>query len=101
MTFEKIFDGPLSGTSVVAMIGMMNKDLGSGGYVALERFTGALNGKTGEFCLQHSSVMDRGRPSQSITVIPDSATGDLVGLTGKMTIEIIAGQHHYSFEYTL
>ncbi len=36
----------------------------------------------------------------SVTVVPDSGTGELVGLTGKMTIDIVDGKHFYGFDYT-
>lgn len=101
MTFEKTFRGELDGHSSVSMMGTMNKDLGSGGYVALELFEGRLDGKSGSFVLQHSSLMDKGKDSQSIKVVPDSATGDLKGLNGEMRIEIKEGKHFYSFEYSL
>jgi hypothetical protein len=101
MLFEKQFKGALDATSSVAMIGMMNQELGSGAYVALEHITGTLDGRKGSFCLQHSCAMSRGKSSQSITVIPDSGTEELVGLSGTMTIDIIDDQHFYSFEYDL
>ena len=74
----------------------------SAGYVALERVTGTLHGRSGSFVLQHSSTMDRGVPTQSITVVPDSGTGALTGLAGRMTIDIgPGGAHAYRFEYNL
>lgn len=100
VTFHKTFTGDLQGTSVVEMLGMMDRDLGSGAYVALERFTGTVGGRAGSFSLQHSSAMKRGRPEQRITVVPDSGTGDLQGLSGSMTIDIVEKQHHYAFEHT-
>ena len=51
--------------------------------------------------LQHSGTMDRGRPSLTIGVVPDSATGELTGLAGSMTIEVAQGMHHYAFAYSL
>jgi hypothetical protein len=74
---------------------------GSGGYVAMERVTGTLKGRTGSFVLQHSGTMTRGAPQLSVTVVPDSGTGQLEGLTGTMTIKIDAGKHSYEFEYAL
>jgi hypothetical protein len=99
--FEKRFSGPLAATSTVSMLGFMNKDLGSGGYVALERIEGTLNGRKGTFCLQHSSTMNRGNPKQSITVVPDSGTDELIGLSGEMKIDISNGEHFFTFEYSL
>ena len=45
--------------------------------------------------------MTRGVPQLSITVVPDSGTGELAGLAGRMTIEIADGKHSYDFEYTI
>jgi hypothetical protein len=74
---------------------------GSAGYVALERVSGTLHGRHGTFALQHSGTMTRGAPELSITVVPDSATGELQGLAGKLAITIADGKHSYDFEYTL
>jgi hypothetical protein len=51
--------------------------------------------------MQHSGTMTRGAQQQSVTVVPDSGTGELKGLAGKMTILIAEGKHSYEFEYTL
>jgi hypothetical protein len=45
--------------------------------------------------------MRRGEPQQNINVVPDSGTGQLAGLSGRMTIKIADGEHSYDFEYTL
>ncbi len=101
MHFEKTFTGDLSGKSIVSMLGLMNKDLGSGGYVALEKFEGTVLGKKGCFCLQHSSSMNRGVPTQKISVVPDSGTEELKSIQGDMIIDIVEGQHYYTFHYQL
>ena len=74
---------------------------GSAGYVAMERVNGKLHGRNGTFALQHSGTMTRGAPQLIITVVPDSGTGELAGLSGKMTINIVDGKHFYEFDYTL
>jgi hypothetical protein len=74
---------------------------GSAGYVALEIVTGTLHGHTGTFILQHTGTMTRGTPQLSITVVPDSGTGQLVGLSGTMSIDRVDGKHSYTLEYTL
>ena len=74
---------------------------GSAGYVAIERVSGTLHGKSGTFVLQHTGSMTRGAPQLTITVVPDSGTGELVGLAGRMLIIIADGKHSYEFEYTL
>jgi hypothetical protein len=101
MTFSKQFSGELAGESVVQMLGHMNMATKSGGYVAIEHIAGSLGGKRGSFLLQHSSLMSRGAPSQTIVVIPDSGTEALTGLTGAMTIDIVDKVHHYTFEFSL
>jgi hypothetical protein len=101
MVFHKAFRGALTGSSVVEMIGIMNKEQGSGAYVALERFTGVLEGRSGSFCLQHSSTMTRGKTTQGVSVVPDSGAGGLAGITGSMTIEIVDGKHFYVFDYSM
>ena len=73
----------------------------SAAYSTVERLTGALHGKQGSFALQHTGIMDRGKPSLTITVVPDSGTGALVGLTGKMDIIIEGKEHKYVFEYSM
>jgi hypothetical protein len=101
MTIDKQFHGDLEATSKGQMLTAMTEVKGSAGYVAIERVTGTLHGRSGTFALQHNGTMTRGVPQLSVTVVPDSGTGQLVGLTGKMTINIAAGKHSYDFEYTL
>jgi len=101
MSGDKQFHGDLEGTSKVQMLTAMTDVKGSAGYVAVERVTGTLHGHTGSFVLQHSGSSNRGATQLSITVVPDSGTGQLVGIAGKMTITITDGKHSYDFEYTL
>jgi hypothetical protein len=101
MTIDKQFHSDLEGTSKGQMLSFRTADKRSGGYVAIELVKGKLHGKGGTFVLQHSGTMTRGTPQLSITVVPDSGTGELIGLAGKMTIEISNGKHSYDFEYTL
>ena len=101
MTIDKQFHGDLEATSKGQMLTAMTETKGSAGYVAIERVTGTLKGRSGGFALQHSGTMNRGIPLLSVTVVPDSGTGQLAGLVGKMTINIVNGKHSYDFEYTL
>lgn len=97
--FDKRFRGPLDASSVVHMLAVMTPTPGSGAYVAIERVEGSLDGRRGTFHLQHNGIMDRGKPSLDLTVIPDSGTGDLEGLHGRMSIDITGGKHYYTFDY--
>ncbi|WP_284319527.1 DUF3224 domain-containing protein [Dyella acidisoli] len=101
MTIEKQFHGDLEATSLGEMLSAMGQVQGSAGYVAIERVTGTLHGKRGSFVLQHCGVMDRGSPQLSVTVVPDSGTDALTGLSGSMQIKIEDGSHYYIFDYTL
>ena len=89
MSIDKQFHGDLEGNSNGEMLTAATEVKGSAGYVAIERVTGTLHGRSGAFTLQHSATMTRGVPQLSITVVPDSGSGQLVGLTGTMAINII------------
>lgn len=101
MTLDKQYHGPLEGTGKGVMLTGGTAVEGSGVYVAIERVNGKLDGHSGTFLLQHGGVMTRGIPQLTITVVPDSGTGELVGLTGTMMINIVDGKHFYEFEYTI
>lgn len=101
MSIDKHFHGDLEATSKGEMLSAMTDVKGSAGYVAIERVSGTLDGRSGTFVLQHSATMTRGTPQLVITVVPDSGTDQLAGLTGTMAINIADGKHSYDFEYTL
>lgn len=99
---DKRYHGPLAAEAVGQMLAFVSPVQGSAGYVALERVSGALEGRQGSFVLQHSGLMDRGARSLALQVVPDSGTGALEGLQGRMGIRIEAGgRHFYDFDYTL
>jgi hypothetical protein len=100
MSIDKQFHGDIEGTSKGQMLTAGTSVKESGVYVAVERITGTLHGKSGTFVVQHSGVMTRGAPQLTIKVVPDSGTGELVGLAGTMTIRIADGKHFYEFDYT-
>ena len=102
MSLEKQYHGDLDAAAKGEMItaaGIAVKE--SAAYSAVERVSGTLHGKKGSFALQHTGVMTRGTPSLNITVVPDSGTGELIGLTGKMEIIIQGQQHSYVLEYDI
>lgn len=99
LSLGKQFHGALDATSVVQMLSAGTAVKGSAGYVAIELVTGRLAGRAGSFVLQHSGTMNRGQASLTVTVVPDSGTGELVGLSGRMTIDIDDGKHSYAFDY--
>lgn len=101
LSLDKVFSGDLQASSHGEMLSFRSSTPGSAGYVAMERVQGSLHGRSGSFVLQHSASMAQGQSTQSITVVPDSATDALQGLSGTMQITIDNGQHSYRFEYQL
>ena len=99
-SIDKQYRGDLEGSGKGEMLTAGDASSGSAGYVAIERVTGKLDGKSGSFVLQHSGSMTRGAQQLAITVVPDSGTGELSGISGKMDIQIDHGKHSYVFEYS-
>jgi hypothetical protein len=101
MLIDKQFHGDLEALSKGQMLTAVTAVKGSAGYVAIEQVSGTLHGRSGAFVLQHSGTMTRGAPQLLVTVVPDSGTEQLVGLSGTMTINIVEGKHFYEFDYKL
>ena len=102
MTIDKQFQGDLEGTSKGQMLmAGSESEKGSAGYVAIEKVTGTLSGRSGSFYLQHNATMNRGVGELNIVVIPDTGTDQLKGLSGKLNIIIAGGKHAYEFDYDL
>ncbi len=100
MSLDKQFRGDLTGTGHGEMLTTMGHVEGSAGYVATERVSGTVGGCSGEFVLQHFGILDRGKPTLEVRVVPDSGTGALEGLRGTMTIDA-ENDHAYVFDYDL
>ena len=101
MTIDKQLHGDLTASSAGEMLSAMGAVKGSAGYVALELVRGSLHGRRGSFVLQHSATMTRGTPDLRITVVPDSGTEELTGLSGVFEVIIEGGKHSYAFAYQL
>ncbi|HWJ14380.1 MAG TPA: DUF3224 domain-containing protein [Gemmatimonadaceae bacterium] len=101
LAIDKQFTGDLIGVSKGEMLSAGTPTKGSAGYVAIERVSGALHGRTGTFVLQHSGTMTRGSPELTVSVVPDSGSGELTGLSGTMRIIIEGKRHSYEFDYTI
>jgi hypothetical protein len=99
---DKQYHGDLDGIGKGEMLTGMGSVKDSGTYVAVEHVTGTLSGRRGSFILSHIGTMTRGAQNLSITVVPDSGTDQITGITGKMSITIDKdGKHFYDFEYTV
>lgn len=101
MSIDKTYRGDLDATGVGEMVAAHTAVPGSAVYVAIERVTGTLGGRSGSFVLYHTATLTRGAPDLRIAVCPDSGTGELVGLTGAMHVDSAEGKHSYRFEYTI
>ena len=101
-SLDKQYHGELNGTGTGQMLTAGTTVKGSGAYVAIEKVSGSLNGRAGTFVLQHTGSMKGGNFQLNITIVPDSGTGQLGGIAGKMIITIAeGGKHSYELEYTL
>jgi hypothetical protein len=99
---DKQYHGDLEASGKGTMLTAGTPVEGSAGYVAVERVDGTLAGRRGSFALQHLGTMAHGASRLAITVVPDSGTGELRGLTGRIEISIAPdGKHAYDFEYAL
>ncbi|MDN2708332.1 DUF3224 domain-containing protein [Janthinobacterium sp. SUN118] len=101
LSLDKRYHGALDARAQGEMLSARAGVAGSAGYVALERVEGTLDGRQGSFYLQHSGSMARGTPSLSVTVVPDTGTGQLQGLHGSLAIRIADGKHYYDFTYDI
>ncbi|MBC7842245.1 MAG: DUF3224 domain-containing protein [Gemmatimonadaceae bacterium] len=101
MTIDKQFSGDMVGIGKGQMLTGMSAVKGSAAYSAIERFTGTVAGRHGTFVMQHTGIMTRGAQSLVITIVPDSGTDDLTGITGALAIIIEGKQHSYDLEYSI
>jgi len=101
MTVEKQWHGAMEGTSRGQMLTGGDVLTGSATYVAIEKFSGTINGRSGTLLFQHMGTMNRGVQELNISVVPDSGTDQLKGIKGKLTGKIEGGKHFYDFEYSI
>jgi uncharacterized protein DUF3224 len=101
MGLDKQYSGDLEATGKGQMLAIRSAVEGSAGYVALEKVSGTVQGRSGAFALQHSGTMARGVPQLMVSIVPDSGSDELQGLAGTLTITQSDGKHFYDLEYTL
>jgi hypothetical protein len=101
LLLDKHYQGDLQASAQGQMLSAVTATAGSAGYVAIEHVSGTLHGRAGSFVLQHSGLMTRGERQLSVTVVPDSGSGALAGIEGRLDIRITEGQHFYELAYTL
>ena len=97
----KAYTGDIEGEGQVEYLMMYRSD-GSATFVGLERVAGRIGGKAGTFVLQRIGNFESGQATESYSVIPGSATGDLKGLLGDGSSAVGHGMEHpFSLSYEL
>jgi hypothetical protein len=99
---RKSYQGAIQGHGVLEYVMAYNGD-GSASFVGMERVVGRLEGRSGSFVLQHSGLFAGGVAKANLRVVPQSATGDLVGLRGRGKFALAHAQEYalsldYEFE---
>lgn len=99
----KQFDGEITGRSATLFTAAFDQATGTGTYVAMESFEGALNGAAGSFNFAHSATTSGSdRAAEFFVIVPTSGTGALAGITGTGGLSVDEdGTHHMWFDYEL
>lgn len=99
--FTKTWGGAMVGTGHGVMLSAGDPATGAAGYVALERFEGSLDGRTGGFALQQSGTMSNAGAEMSYLIVPGSGTDDLTGIAGAIELITDTGTHQVRIDYRL
>lgn len=97
----KEFHGDLEAIAHGEMMAAGEPLTNAGVYVAIDRVTGTLGGRSGSFLIAHRGIRNTDGQELSIVIVPGSGTGQLTGITGTVGIEIAGKEHFYSVEYEL
>lgn len=98
----KTFHGDIEGESTAELLMAYGSEEGSAAYVGFERITGRVDGRSGSFVLHHTATGSRNGQTASWSVVPDSATGELLGLRGEAQISVEPdGGHSFTLDYDL
>jgi hypothetical protein len=101
LILDKQYHGDIDAAAIGQMLSARTSVAGSAAYVAIERVDGTVHGRRGSFLLVHRGIMTNGSPALDISVVPDSGSGQLVGISGQLNINIVDGKHFYDFAYAL
>jgi Protein of unknown function (DUF3224) len=95
------FTGDIEGTGSVRWLMCYRPD-GTADWVGLQRVDGRIGRSSGSFVLQTIGTFDGTRAAGDWSVVPDSATGQLQGLTGRGRIEAPMGSKAtFTLDYDL
>ena len=105
LTLSKTFTGAIEGTSTVEMLYTRTPgedgSFAGAGYVALERISATVDGRTGSFVLLHiSTVVGNEPPLARYLISPRSGTDELANISGVALITIgDDGSHTLHLDY--
>ncbi len=85
-----VYKGGIEGEGTIQYLLADHAD-GKGGFVALEKVTGRVGGRSGSFVFQLTGTFDNGTIKEILVVVPGSGTDDLRDLSGQATF---AGDQH-------
>lgn len=94
--FDKQWSGDLQGQSQGHMLAFRQV-----AYVALEAFTGTVQGRSGSFVFTQVGDSAAGHSRLLYRVAEGSGSGELVGIRGELKMEMVDKVHHYELNYEL
>lgn len=92
------YTGDIEGESTLQYLMFYRAD-GTGNSVGLERIEGKLGDRAGSFLIQHDGTFGEKGVDGTVTIVPGSGTGDLIGLRGAGKLEIQAEPWYLTFDY--
>jgi hypothetical protein len=101
MLLYKEFHGALEAIAHGEMTAAHEPLTGAGVYVAIDRVTGTLDGRSGSFLMAHRGIRNAEGQELSIVIVAGSGTGQLAGITGTVGIQIEDKRHFYTIDYAL
>lgn len=80
------YSGSLEAKSTIEYL-MTNFEDGTSSFIGIEEIIGELDGKTGSFLLNHNGEHVNGVAKSTFDIIPNSGTGELMGIMGSGSYE--------------
>jgi hypothetical protein len=100
---SQVYQGDIEGEGAVEYL-MVYRDDNSASFVEMQRFTGSIGGRSGNFVMQGNGTFEDGVAKGDWLVVPGSGTGDLSGIKGKGSFRAVHGEDYveatldYSFD---